>query len=39
MLSYSVKTLGTNKVGAIGNGVNDVKMRKASRLGVAVVGN
>jgi len=34
-----IKKLGTEKVVAIGNGVNDAKMLKAARLGFAVVGN
>jgi soluble P-type ATPase len=34
-----VKQLGVEKVAAFGNGVNDAKMLKVSRLGVAVVGD
>ncbi len=34
-----VKQLGVEKVVAFGNGVNDAKMLKAARLGIAVVGN
>ncbi len=33
-----VKQLGAEKVVAIGNGMNDAKMLKASRLGIAVAG-
>jgi soluble P-type ATPase len=34
-----VKQLGTEKIVAVGNGANDAKMLRASRLGIAVVGN
>lgn len=34
-----IKQLGTEKIVAFGNGVNDAKMLKAARLGFAVVGN
>ncbi|XHH08510.1 MAG: HAD family hydrolase [Candidatus Bathyarchaeia archaeon] len=34
-----VKELGSEKVVAFGNGVNDSKMLKISKLGVAVIGN